>query len=68
MLGAFYHPTARAGALSRLEGPMIDGLNTARQGAWWGYVALFLVGVLGIAISALYYFRPLVASKRFSNR
>ena len=44
--------TAGAGALSRLQGPLIDGLNAARPGAWWGYMALFLVGALGIALSA----------------
>jgi MFS family permease len=44
--------TAGAGALSRLQGPLIDGLNAARPGAWWGYMALFLVAALGIALSA----------------
>jgi hypothetical protein len=44
--------TAGAGALSRLQGPLIDGLNAARPGAWWGYMALFLIAALGIALSA----------------
>ncbi len=44
--------TAGAGALSRLQGPLIDGLNAARPGAWWGYTVLFLVAALGIVLSA----------------
>lgn len=44
--------TAGAGALSRLQGPLIDGLNAARPGAWWGYSMLFFMGALGIALSA----------------
>jgi MFS family permease len=44
--------TAGAGALSRLQGPLIDGLNAAQPGAWWGYTALFSLGALGIALSA----------------
>ncbi len=36
--------TAGAGALARLEGPLIDALNNARPGAWLGYTALFLFG------------------------
>jgi MFS family permease len=45
--------TAGAGALGRLEGPMIDLLNHARPGAWWGYSGLFLMGAVSIAVSAL---------------
>jgi MFS family permease len=44
--------TAGAGALSRLQGPLIDGLNAAEPGAWWGYTGLFLVAAVGIAASA----------------
>jgi MFS family permease len=45
--------TAGAGALGRLEGPLIDLLNHARPGAWWGYSGLFLMGAVSIAVSAL---------------
>ncbi len=38
--------TAGAGALARLEGPVIDALNNARPGAWLGYTALFLFGAV----------------------
>jgi MFS family permease len=44
--------TAGAGVLSRLQGPLIDGLNAARPGAWWGYTALFFLAGVGIVLSA----------------
>jgi MFS family permease len=52
-LGLTNLATAGAAALARLEGPMIDTLNQARPGAWWGYTALFLLGAVGIAASAV---------------
>lgn len=51
-LGLTNLATAGAGAIGRLEGPLIDVLNNARPGAWWGYHALFLLGVLCILLSA----------------
>ena len=43
-LGLTNLATAGAGALARLEGPVIDALNNARPGAWLGYTALFFFG------------------------
>lgn len=43
--------TAGAGALARLEGPVIDLLNNARPGAWLGYTALFLFGAVCALVS-----------------
>lgn len=51
-LGLTNLATAGAGALGRLEGPMIDVLNNAAPGAWWGYTALFLFGMLCMLLSA----------------
>lgn len=45
-LGLTNLATAGAGALARLEGPVIDALNNARPGAWLGYTALFLFGTV----------------------
>jgi MFS family permease len=42
-LGLTNLATAGAGAASRLEGPLIDLLNAARPGAFWGYAMLFSV-------------------------
>jgi MFS family permease len=50
-LGLTNLATAGAGALGRLEGPMLDALNNARPGAWWGYTVLFGLGVVGAAVS-----------------
>ena len=36
--------TAGAGALGRLWGPILDWLNQAWIGAWWGYKAMFVFG------------------------
>jgi MFS family permease len=38
--------TAGAGAVSRLQGPMIDALNLLQPGAYWGYSALFVVAAV----------------------
>lgn len=45
-LGLTNLATAGAGALARLEGPVIDALNNAQPGAWWGYTVLFLFGTV----------------------
>ena len=52
-LGLTNLATAGAAALGRLEGPLIDLLNNARPGQWWGYSALFLFGALCALLSAL---------------
>jgi len=51
-LGLTNLATAGAGVLGRLEGPMIDVLNNAAPGAWWGYSALFLLGMVCMLLSA----------------
>ena len=45
-LGLSNIATAGAGAVSRLAGPMIDGLNAVRPGEFWGYPALFVLAGL----------------------
>jgi MFS family permease len=45
--------TAGAGAVGRLEGPMIDILNNAQPGDFWGYKALFIIGAIGTLGSVL---------------
>ncbi len=45
--------TAGSAAIARLEGPMLDGLNNADPGAWWGWTALFAVSAVLMLWSAL---------------
>jgi hypothetical protein len=45
-LGLSNIATAGAGAVSRLAGPMIDGFNALRPGAFPGYPALFALAAL----------------------
>lgn len=45
--------TAGAGALGRLWGPILDGLNNARAGDWLGYKAMFIFGTLCALLSML---------------
>jgi hypothetical protein len=52
-LGLTNLATAGAGAVGRLQGPMIDVLNNARPGAFWGYTALFVLAALCVLVSAL---------------
>jgi len=52
-LGLTNLATAGAGAVGRLEGPLIDVFNNLHPGVWMGYSGLFLVGVVFILISAL---------------
>ena len=61
-LGLTNLATAGAGALSRLQGPFIDGLNNAFPGAWWGYTLIFLLGAAGIAVSAWILMRSRIVS------
>jgi len=49
-LGLSNLATAGAGAASRLGGPLIDGLNALRPGAFLGYPALMLLAALSIAV------------------
>jgi MFS family permease len=46
--------TAGAAALARLEGPVVDHLNSARPGAWLGYQAIFIFGAVCIILSTLF--------------
>jgi Na+/melibiose symporter-like transporter len=52
-LGLSNLATAGAGAASRLGGPLIDGLNGLRPGAYWGYPALFLLASASTLIGTL---------------
>jgi MFS family permease len=52
-LGLTNLATAGAGALGRLEGPVIDALNNAHPGAFTGYTALFVFGALTTLASAV---------------
>ncbi len=45
--------TAGSAAVARLEGPMMDGLNGAAPGQWWGWTALFAVSAVLMLWSAL---------------
>jgi MFS family permease len=51
-LGLTNLATAGAGAVGRLEGPLIDVFNNLHPGAWIGYIGLFLVGAISILASA----------------
>jgi MFS family permease len=51
-LGLTNLATAGSGALGRLQGPLIDMLNNARPGAFWGYGELFLFGAVCVLLSA----------------
>jgi MFS family permease len=50
-LGLTNLATAGSGALARLEGPVLDGLNAAWPGAWMGYKGLFIFGSVMIFLS-----------------
>ncbi len=45
--------TAGAGAIGRLEGPLIDALNNAQPGQGLGWSALYVIGAVCIAASTL---------------
>ena len=51
-LGLANLATAGAGALARLEGPLIDALNAAHPGLWQGYLGMFVFGALCTLLSA----------------
>jgi len=50
-LGLTNLATAGAGALSRLEGPLIDLSNNAFPGVWAGYTGMFVFGSLCAVVS-----------------
>jgi MFS family permease len=52
-LGLTNLATAGSGALARLEGPLIDGLNAAHPGLWLGYLGMFAFGAVCTLLSAL---------------
>jgi len=52
-LGLSNLATAGAGAASRLGGPLIDGLNALRPGAYLGYPALFLLASASTLLGTL---------------
>jgi Na+/melibiose symporter-like transporter len=52
-LGLSNLATAGAGALSRLAGPLIDGVNALRPGAYWGYPTMFVVASASVLIGTL---------------
>lgn len=49
--------TAGSAAVSRVGGPLIDGLNAARPGMYMGYSVLFIVGAASALAGALLMFR-----------
>lgn len=63
-LGLTNLATAGAGALGRLEGPLIDLLNNARPGAFDGYTMLFTFGAVCTLASAALLKRVLSPSPR----
>lgn len=56
-LGLSNLATAGSGAASRLAGPLIDGLNALRPGAYLGYPALFLLASTSTLLGTLLIFR-----------
>jgi MFS family permease len=52
-LGLTNIATAGAGALGRLWGPILDGLNNAWAGDWVGYKAMFIFGTFCALLSIL---------------
>ena len=52
-LGLTNLATAGAGAVGRLEGPLIDWLNGARPGEWWGWTMLFTLGAVCMLVSTV---------------
>lgn len=52
-LGLSNLATAGAGAASRLAGPLIDGLNALRPGAYLGYPALFVLAAASTLLGTI---------------
>jgi MFS family permease len=55
-LGLSNLATAGAGATSRLAGPLIDGVNALRPGAYLGYPALFILASASALVGTLLLF------------
>jgi MFS family permease len=53
-LGLTNLATAGAAALSRLEGPILDWLNSIWPGAWIGYKGLFIFGAMCMLLSMFF--------------
>jgi MFS family permease len=52
-LGLANLATAGSGAVGRLAGPLIDGVNALRPGAYLGYPALFILASLSVLVGTL---------------
>lgn len=52
-LGLTNLATAGSGAIGRLMGPVIDGLNNANPGVYGGYSAMFIFGAICIGLSGI---------------
>jgi Na+/melibiose symporter-like transporter len=52
-LGLTNLATAGSGAVGRLAGPLIDGVNALRPGAYLGYPTLFILASLSVATGTL---------------
>ena len=51
--GAYNLATAGSGAVGRLAGPLIDGSNALRPGAYLGHPALFVLASLSVVVGTL---------------
>ncbi len=56
-LGLSNLATAGAGAASRLAGPLIDGVNALRPGAYLGYPAVFVLASVSALLGTLFMLR-----------
>jgi Na+/melibiose symporter-like transporter len=56
-LGLTNLATAGSGAVGRLAGPLIDGVNALRPGAYLGYPTLFILASLSVLVGTLLVFR-----------
>jgi MFS family permease len=62
-LGLTNLATAGAGALARLEGPLIDTLNHAYPGLWLGYLSMFAFGTICTLASVILLNRVTIKKK-----
>jgi MFS family permease len=63
-LGLTNIATAGAGALGRLWGPILDGLNNAWVGDWVGYKAMFVFGTFCALLSILFLVRIRIPDRK----
>lgn len=59
--------TAGAGALARLWGPILDGLNNAWQGQWVGYKSMFIFGTVCALASLILLARIRIPKREFKT-